>query len=78
MSRADALAAFSRLQPKAIAAIEAALDSADEKIRIKAAELVTERNLGRIPEAPPIVVVDETKVDTVDFVPVVVTHLAAE
>jgi hypothetical protein len=77
MSRADALAAFARLQPKALAAIEACLDSDDDKVRLRAAELVTERNLGRIPEAQPLQP-DEGKVDTVDFVPAVVTSTAAE
>ena len=72
MSRAEALEAFARLQPKALAVIEGCLTSDDEKIRLRAAELITERNLGRLKEAPeekP----DDGKADTVAFLPTVVT-----
>ena len=77
MTRAEGLAAFAALQPKALAAIEACLDSDDEKVRLRAAERVVERNLGRVAEAQP-APSDEGKVDTVDFVPAIVTHTAAE
>ena len=75
-SRAEALSALADLVPAAIEAIAASLKSDDEKVRMRAAELVLERHLGKIAEAQP-VANDEGKVDTVDFVPAVVT-VAAE
>lgn len=77
MSRAEAAAALAALVPDAIEAIAASLKSDDEKVRMRAAEIVLERHLGKVAEAQP-VANDEGKVDTVDFVPAVVTHTAAE
>lgn len=77
MSRAEALAAFAALVPDALQALQACLQSDDEKVRLRAAELVIERHLGKVAEAQPITP-DEGKVDTVDFVPAVVTSTAAE
>jgi hypothetical protein len=77
MSRAEAAAALAALVPDAIEAIAASLKSDDEKVRMRAAEIVLERHLGKVAEAQP-VAQDEGKVDTVDFVPAVVTHTAAE
>jgi hypothetical protein len=76
-SRAEALSALADLVPAAIEAIAASLKSDDEKVRMRAAELVLERHLGKVSEAQP-APSDEGKVDTVDFVPAVVTHTAAE
>ena len=75
-SRAEALSALADLVPAAIEAIAASLKSDDEKVRMRAAELVLERHLGKVAEAQP-APSDEGKVDTVDFVPAVVT-VAAE
>lgn len=77
MTRAEAVAALAALVPAAIEAIAASLKSDDEKVRMRAAELVLERHLGKIAEAQP-AANDEGKVDTVDFVPAVVTTTAAE
>jgi hypothetical protein len=77
MSRAEALAAFASLVPSALEAIASCLKSDDEKVRLRAAELVLERHLGKVSEAQP-TQADEGKVDTVDFVPAVVTTTAAE
>ena len=76
-SRAEALSALADLVPAALEAIASCLTSDDEKVRMRAAELVLERHLGKIAEAQP-VAQDEGKVDTVDFVPAVVTSTAAE
>lgn len=78
MSRAEALAAFASLVPSALEAIASCLKSDDEKVRLRAAELVLERHLGKVSEAQPVQQDDEGKVDTVDFVPAVVTTTAAE
>jgi len=75
-SRAEALSALADLVPAAIEAIAASLKSDDEKVRLRAAELVLERHLGKVSEAQP-AAQDEGKVDTVDFVPAIVT-VAAE
>lgn len=77
MTRAEALSALANLVPSALEALQACLVSPDEKTRLRAAELVLERHLGKVAEAQP-VQADEGKVDTVDFVPAVVTHTAAE
>jgi len=76
MTRAETVAALAALVPAAIEAIAASLKSDDEKVRMRAAELVLERHLGKVSEAQP-AAQDEGKVDTVDFVPAVVT-VAAE
>jgi hypothetical protein len=72
MTRAEAAAALAALVPDAIEAIAASLRSGDEKVRMRAAEIVLERHLGKIAEAQP-AANDEGKVDTVDFVPAVVS-----
>ncbi len=77
MTRAEALAAFASLVPDAFEALRGCLKSDDEKVRLRAAELVLERHLGKVAEAQP-VQDDAGKVDTVDFVPAVVTTTAAE
>jgi hypothetical protein len=77
MTRAEALAAFASLVPDAFEALRSCLKSDDEKVRLRAAELVLERHLGKVSEAQP-VQDDAGKVDTVDFVPAVVTTTAAE
>lgn len=77
MTRAEALSALASLVPDAFEALRACLKSDDEKVRLRAAELVIERHLGKVAEAQP-VQADEGKVDTVDFVPAVVTTTAAE
>jgi hypothetical protein len=77
MTRAEALSALAGLVPEALEALKSCLVSADEKTRLRAAELVLERHLGKVSEAQP-VQDDAGKVDTVDFVPAVVTTTAAE
>lgn len=77
MTRAEALSALASLVPDALEALKSCLLSADEKTRLRAAELVLERHLGKVSESQP-VHDDEGKVDTVDFVPAVVTMTAAE
>jgi hypothetical protein len=76
-TRAEALSALADLVPAALEALASCLTSDDEKVRLRAAELVLERHLGKVAEAQP-VAQDEGKVDTVDFVPAVVTSTAAE
>lgn len=76
MTRAETVAALANLVPAAIEAIAASLKSDDEKVRMRAAELVLDRHLGKVSEAQP-APSDEGKVDTVDFIPAVVT-VAAE
>jgi hypothetical protein len=78
MTRAEALSALANLVPSALEALQACLVSDDEKVRLRAAELVLERHLGKVSEAQPVQQDDEGKVDTVDFVPAVVTTTAAE
>jgi hypothetical protein len=77
MTRAETVAALAALVPAAIEALASCFASADEKVRLRAAELVLERHLGKVAEAQP-APSDEGKVDTVDFVPAVVTSTAAE
>ena len=77
MTRAEALSALAGLVPEALEALKSCLVSADEKTRLRAAELVLERHLGKVSESQP-VQDDAGKVDTVDFVPAVVTTAAAE
>jgi hypothetical protein len=77
MTRAETVAALANLVPAALEALASCLTSDDEKVRLRAAELVLERHLGKVSEAQP-VANDEGKVDTVDFIPAVVTHTAAE
>lgn len=76
LTRAEAQAALAALVPSALDALRDCLVSRDEKVRLRAAEIVIERHLGKIAEAAPIV--DETKADTVDFVPIVVPMMPAE
>ncbi|NBT32761.1 MAG: hypothetical protein EBT13_12925, partial [Rhodobacteraceae bacterium] len=54
MSRAEAAAALAALVPDAIEAIAASLKSDDEKVRMRAAEIVLERHLGKVAEAQPV------------------------
>ena len=77
MSRTEAAALLSSMLPDALERLRAMAHSDDEKVALKACEIIIDRNLGRIPEAQPMQP-DEGKVDTVDFVPAVVTHTAAE
>lgn len=74
---ADVKAAFALACPRAVDTLVALLDSKNEPVRLRAAEVIINRHLGKIPDAAP-VVDDEGKVDTVDFVPAVVTTTAAE
>jgi hypothetical protein len=77
LTRAETQAIFASMMPEALDRLRALARSDDEKIAIKAVEIIIDRNLGRIPEAQPLTP-DEGKVDTVDFVPSVVTSTAAE
>jgi hypothetical protein len=73
----DVKAAFAQACPQAVATLVSLLQSKNEAIRLRAAEVIINRHLGRVPEAAP-VAVDEGKHDTLDFVPAVVTTTAAE
>jgi hypothetical protein len=77
MSRAEALAFIASCVPEALERMRQHMQSADEKVSMRACELILERHLGKVSEAQP-VATDEGKVDTVDFIPAVVTHTAAE
>jgi hypothetical protein len=77
LTRREAAEMFARLAPRALQRLQELLESDDERIAMRASEIIVERHLGKIAEAQP-VAQDEGKVDTVDFVPAVVTHTAAE
>lgn len=77
MSRAEALTYISSCVPEALERLRAHMQSSDDRVSIKACEIILERHLGKVSEAQP-VQADEGKVDTVDFVPAVVTSTAAE
>jgi hypothetical protein len=68
---------FARLAPRALERLQELLESDDERIAMRASEIIVERHLGKVAEAQP-VQDDAGKVDTVDFVPAVVTTTAAE
>lgn len=76
-SRAEIQAIFASMLPEALERLRTMARSGDERIAIKAVEIIIERNLGRVPEAQPLAP-DESKADTVDFVPAVVTTTAGE
>jgi hypothetical protein len=71
---ADLRAALEDASPRAVSTLVALLDSDDERIRLRAAELVLHRVLGPPAAAPD--VGGSGAVDTVDFVPVIVTSPA--
>lgn len=77
MSRAEALAFIASCVPEALERMRQHMQSTDDKVSMRACELILERHLGKVAEAQP-VAQDEGKVDTVDFVPAVVTSTAAE
>lgn len=77
MSRAEALAFVASCIPEVLERLRAHVQSSDDRVSIKACEIMLERYLGKVAEAQP-VQDDAGKVDTVDFVPAVVTTTAAE
>lgn len=76
LTRAEIASIFASMLPEALEKLRDLAQSRDERVALKACEIIIERNLGRIPEAQP--PPDATKVDTVDFVPAVVTSTAGE
>ncbi len=76
LTRREAAEMFARLAPRALDRLQELLESDDERIAMRASEIIVERHLGKVAETQP-VAQDEGKVDTVDFVPTVVT-VAAE
>lgn len=77
LTRREAAEMFASLAPRALERLRELLESDDERIAMRAAEIVVERHLGKVSEAQP-PHDDAGKVDTVDFVPAVVTVAAAE
>lgn len=77
MTRAEAAAFIATCMPEALERLREHMRSSDDRVSIKACEIMLERHLGKVAEAQP-VQDDVNKVDTVDFVPAVVTTTAAE
>jgi hypothetical protein len=65
----DVREALEAATPRAVQVLVGLLDSADERIALRAAEVLLNRTLG-----PPggTTIIDDDTVDTVDFVPVIV------
>jgi hypothetical protein len=63
----DVRAALETATPRAVQVLVGLLDSADERIALRAAEVLLNRTLG----PPGGTIIDDDTVDTVDFVPVI-------